>query len=150
MGKRSARSLIGAPRKWGPAMNRSDFLEVAAVGLPAQAAGAQEQPRPEPPIRPRDPLRITKLETFLVQPRWLFLKVFTNAGIVGLGEPILEGRARTCAQAVAEIEPYLKGKDPRQAVHHWQAIYRHPFYRGGPNPTSAPNGIRQALSDVTG
>src|SRR6266576_1362789 len=55
-------------------------------------------------------LRVTRLETFLVKPRWLFLKVHTDAGIVGLGEPILEGRATTCAAAVAEIAPYLIGK----------------------------------------
>src|SRR5947209_3395087 len=134
-------------------MDRRDFLEAAAVVLPAGAAGAaqaQEQPRPDPPIRPRDPLRITKLETFLVRPRWLFLKVFTNAGIVGLGEPILEGRALTCQAAVKEIEPYLIGKDPRQVVHHWQAIYRHAFYRGGPILTSALSGIDQALWDIKG
>ena len=86
---------------------------------------------------PEDPLRITKLETLFVKPRWLFLKIHTNAGIVGLGEPIVEGRAETVAAAVHEIEPYLKGKDPRQVVHHWQAIYRHAFYRGGPVLTSA-------------
>ena len=89
------------------------------------------------PIASKDPLKITRLETLLVRPRWLFLKVHTNAGIVGLGEPILEGRALTCAEAVKEIEPYLIGKDPRQVVHHWQAIYRHAFYRGGPILTSA-------------
>jgi len=49
------------------------------------------------PIAPKDKLKITKLETFLVKPRWLFLKVHTNAGIVGLGEPLTEGRALTCA-----------------------------------------------------
>ena len=102
------------------------------------------------PIAPRDPLKITKLETFLVKPRWLFLKVHTNAGIVGLGEPILEGRARTCATAVEEIAPYLVDKDPRPIVHHWQAIYRHAFYRGGPILTSALSGIDQALWDIKG
>src|SRR5207253_7763238 len=122
------------------------------VGLPAGAVQvqAQDQPRADAPIQPRDPLRITKLETFLVRPRWLFLKVFTNAGIVGLGEPILEGRALTCQAAVKEIEPYLIGKDPRQVVHHWQAIYRHAFYRGGPILTSALSGIDQALWDIKG
>ena len=45
-------------------------------------------------------IRITKLETLLVQPRWLFLKVHTDAGIVGLGEPVVEGRARTVAEAI--------------------------------------------------
>ena len=74
----------------------------------------------------------------MVKPRWLFLKVHTDAGIVGLGEPIVEGRAETVATAIKEIEPYLKGKDPRRVVHHWQAIYRHAFYRGGPILTSAP------------
>ncbi len=86
----------------------------------------------------------------LVKPRWLFLKIHTNAGIVGLGEPILEGRAKTCAEAVKEIEPYLVGKDPRRVVHHWQAIYRHAFYRGGPLLTSALSGIDQALWDIKG
>ncbi len=102
------------------------------------------------PVAPRDRLRITKLETILVKPRWLFLKVRTNAGIVGLGEPIVEGRALTVATAVQEIEPYLVGKDPRQVVHHWQAIYRHAFYRGGPILTSALSGIDMALWDIKG
>ena len=78
------------------------------------------------------------------------MKIHTNAGVVGLGEPIVEGRAQTCAAAVKEIEPYLVGKDPRAVVHHWQAIYRHAFYRGGPVLTSALSGIDQALWDIKG
>src|SRR5437762_6188423 len=95
-------------------------------------------------------MKITNLEMFLVKPRWLFLKVHTDAGIVGLGEPITEGRALTCKTAVEEIAPYLIGKDPRRVVHHWQAIYRHAFYRGGPILTSALSGIDQALWDIKG
>src|SRR6476661_414355 len=107
-------------------MHRRSFLEAAAGAIPAGAIPAADEVRAaDPPVRPGRALKITKLETFLVRPRWLFLKVHTDAGIVGLGEPILEGRAATCAAAVKEIEPYLVGKDPRQAVHHWQAIYRH-------------------------
>jgi galactonate dehydratase len=102
------------------------------------------------PVSARENLKITRLETFLVKPRWLFLKVHTNAGIVGLGEPITEGRAKTCAEAVKEIEPYLVGKDPRAVAHHWQAIYRHAFYRGGPILTSALSGIDMALWDIKG
>ncbi|MCI0379565.1 MAG: hypothetical protein L0215_18300, partial [Gemmataceae bacterium] len=124
-------------------MNRRDFLETAAAALPAQAA-AQDA------VRPRERLRITRLETFLVKPRWLFLKVHTDAGIIGLGEPVLEGRAVTCQAAVREIEPYLVGKDPRQVAHHWQAIYRHAFYRGGPLLTSVLSGIDMALWDIKG
>jgi galactonate dehydratase len=95
-------------------------------------------------------VKITKLETFLVKPRWLFLKIHTDEGLVGLGEPILEGRALTCAQAVDELAPYLIGKDPTRVVHHWQAMYRHAFYRGGPLLTSALSGVEQALWDLSG
>lgn len=95
-------------------------------------------------------MKITKLETFLVKPRWLFLKIHTDEGLVGLGEPILEGRALTCAQAVAELAPYLVGQDPTRIVHHWQAMYRHAFYRGGPILTSALSGVEQALWDLSG
>ncbi len=61
-------------------------------------------------------MKITKLETFLVKPRWIFLKIHTDEGLVGLGEPILEGRALTCA-AVAELGALLDrpGPDPRCA-----------------------------------
>ncbi|MBC7315941.1 MAG: galactonate dehydratase, partial [Chloroflexi bacterium] len=95
-------------------------------------------------------MKITKLETFLVKPRWLFLKMYTDEGLVGLGEPILEGRALTCAQAVAELAPYLIGQDPTRVVHHWQAMYKHAFYRGGPILTSALSGVEHALWDLTG
>jgi len=113
-------------------------------------AVAQERVGRGAPIENRERIRITKLETFLVKPRWLFLKVHTDAGVVGLGEPIIEGRAATVATAVKEIEPYLLGKDPRRVVHHWQAIYRHAFYRGGPILTSALSGIDMALWDIKG
>src|SRR5438046_4269664 len=125
-------------------MNRREALAATAGGLAAAAAAD------DPPVNPRGKLTVTKLETLLVQPRWLFLKVHTNAGIVGLGEPVVEGRAETVATAVREIEPYLIGKDPRQVVHHWQAIYRHAFYRGGPIMTSALSGVDIALWDIKG
>ncbi|MSU61352.1 MAG: galactonate dehydratase [Pedosphaera sp.] len=132
---------------------------VAAAGLGTSSAAEKAATDPyssaPPPAQGKPPqfktkLRITKLETFLVKPRWLFLKIHTDAGIVGLGEPITEGRAKTCAAAVDEIAPYLIGKDPRNVVHHWQAIYRHAFYRGGPILTSALSGIEQALWDIKG
>ncbi len=123
---------------------------LAAGGLGAIAALSAQETREDGPISPKDKLKVTRLETFLVKPRWLFLKIHTNAGITGLGEPITEGRALTCAEAVKEVEPYLVGKDPRQVAHHWQAIYRHAFYRGGPILTSVLSGIDQALWDIKG
>src|SRR5438105_2731890 len=128
-------------------LNRRSII---AGAFAAPGLAAQQRAGKDAPVSPKDNLRITRLETFLVKPRWLFLKIHTNAGIVGLGEPITEGRALTCAEAVKEIEPYLIGKDPRRVVHHWQAIYRHAFYRGGPILTSALSGIDQALWDIKG
>ncbi|MGC9468542.1 MAG: galactonate dehydratase [Anaerolineae bacterium] len=95
-------------------------------------------------------MKITQLETTFVKPRWLFLKIHTDEGVVGLGEPVVEGRAQTVAAAVHEIGRYLIGQDPRRIEHHWQAIYRGQFYRGGPVLTSALSGIEQALWDITG
>src|SRR5215475_8837814 len=119
-------------------VNRRAALQsvTSALGMGMAAEAAAQQTAPgrnanEAPVTPKDKLKITKVETFLVKPRWLFLKIHTNAGITGLGEPITEGRALTCAQAVKEVEPYLIGKDPRPVAHHWQAIYKHAFYRGG-------------------
>src|SRR6476660_2957351 len=128
----------------------SAFTGAGLAALSRAEAAAQQRAGNDAPISPKDNLKITKLETFLVKPRLLFLKVHTNAGIVGLGEPITEGRALTCAEAVKEVEPYLVGKDPRPVAKHWQAIYRHAFYRGGPILTSALSGIDQALWDIKG
>ena len=128
-------------------INRRALLAGAFAAIPVEA---QAQVQRNAPVKPRENVKITKLETFLVKPRWLFLKIHTDAGVHGLGEPITEGRALTCATAVKEIEPYLIGKDPRAVVHHWQAIYRHAFYRGGPILTSALSGIDQALWDIKG
>ncbi|MBI3472851.1 MAG: galactonate dehydratase [Candidatus Solibacter usitatus] len=129
---------------------RSVFAATGFAAFDQAEAAAQQRAGKDAPVSPKDNLKITDLEMFLVKPRWLFLKVHTNAGITGLGEPITEGRALTCKTAVEEIKPYLIGKDPRRVAHHWQAIYRHAFYRGGPILTSALSGIDQALWDIKG
>ena len=95
-------------------------------------------------------MKITGIELIHVRPRWLFLKLKTDEGIIGYGEPILEGKARTVEMAVREFFEYLKGKDPRRIEHHWQAMYRWSFYRGGPIIMSAISGIEQALWDILG
>jgi len=95
-------------------------------------------------------MKITKLELFQVPPRWLFLRVETDEGISGWGEPIVEGRAATVKTAVEELSEYLTGKDPLRIEDHWQVVYRSGFYRGGPVLTSALSGVEQALWDIKG
>ncbi|KJS84466.1 MAG: galactonate dehydratase [Peptococcaceae bacterium BICA1-8] len=95
-------------------------------------------------------MKITKFEMFKVKPRWLFLKVETDEGIIGWGEPVIEGRADTVRAAVEEVSEYLIGKDPLRIEDHWQVLYRAGFYRGGPVLMSAIAGIDQALWDIKG
>ena len=95
-------------------------------------------------------MKITRLETLFVQPRWVFLKMHTDEGLVGWGEPIVEGWSRTTAMAVEEMGRYLIGQDPRRIEHHWQALYRGAFYRGGPILVSALSGLEQAMWDILG
>ena len=95
-------------------------------------------------------MKITKITTYIVPPRWLFLKIETDEGIFGWGEPVIEGRAHTVAAAVDELADYLIGQDPLQIEKHWQAMYRGAFYRGGPILMSAIAGVDQALWDIKG
>ena len=95
-------------------------------------------------------MKITKMESFFVKPRWHFLKISTDEGICGWGEPIVEGRARTVAMAVKELEPVLIGQNPLETERIWTETYRGTFYRGGPILVSALSGIDQALWDIKG
>lgn len=95
-------------------------------------------------------MKITRLVTYRVAPRWLFLKIETDQGICGWGEPVVEGRARTVEAAVHEMGEQLVGKDPARINDHWQTLYRGAFYRGGAVFMSAIAGIDQALWDIKG
>ena len=95
-------------------------------------------------------MKITKLTTWQVPPRWLFLKIETDEGIAGWGEPVIEGRAATVEAAVHELCDSLIGRDPRRIEDIWQMLYRGGFYRGGPILMSAMAGIDQALWDIKG
>ena len=95
-------------------------------------------------------MKITKLELLKVRPRWMFLKMYTDTDLVGLGEPVLEGHCTSVEAVVREFEDYLVGKDPMQIEHHVQALYRGGFYRGGPLMLSAISGIEQAMWDIKG
>lgn len=95
-------------------------------------------------------MKIKSYETFQVPPRWLFLKVETDEGISGWGEPVVEGRAATVDAAVHELMDSLIGTDPARIEDAWEKMYRSGFYRGGPVLMSAIAGIDQALWDIKG
>jgi galactonate dehydratase len=98
-------------------------------------------------------MKITELRTYTTwgEPRnWVFVKIVTDRGIHGWGEATLEGREATVRAAVEEIGQTLIGKDPLAVEHHWQAIYRHGFWRGGVVFNSALAALDQALWDIRG
>ncbi|MFF2852238.1 galactonate dehydratase [Streptomyces sp. NPDC058001] len=95
-------------------------------------------------------MKITRIETFLVPPRWLFCRVETDDGVVGWGEPVVEGRAEIVRAAVDVLAEYLVGQDPLRIQDHWQILTKGGFYRGGPVLSSAVAGLDQALWDIAG
>ncbi|MBN6037614.1 galactonate dehydratase [Amycolatopsis sp. 195334CR] len=95
-------------------------------------------------------MKITSMTTYQVPPRWCFLKIETDAGITGWGEPVLEGRAASVAATVEELSDYLIGQDPARIEDLWTVLYRGGFYRGGGIHMSALAGIDQALWDIKG
>ncbi|MEU5864242.1 galactonate dehydratase [Nonomuraea sp. NPDC047529] len=95
-------------------------------------------------------MKIIGFELFIVTPRWMFLRVDTDEGVSGWGEPIVEGRAETVAACVNTLMEALVGADPGRIEDHWQVMSKGGFYRGGPVLSSAVAGIDQALWDIKG
>lgn len=96
-------------------------------------------------------MHVSEYELFAVPPRWLLLKLETSDGLVGWGEPIVQGRLETVRAAVEElIEVYLLGEDPLRTEHHWRTMYQSGYFRGGPILMSALSGIDHALWDIKG
>ena len=132
MNRRSwLRGLIGSGALVGmDAMFTAERTDAAAVG-------------------PNDEIKVTKIESFVLKNSWVFVKISTDAGITGWGE-MLKDDAKACAAGALEVGDYLIGQDPCRVVHHWQAIHRGAFYRGGPIKTAITSGIDQALWDIKG
>ncbi len=100
-------------------------------------------------VGPNDEIKVSKIETFVLKNSWVFVKISTDAGVTGWGE-MLKDDAKACAAGALEVGDYLIGQDPNRVVHHWQAIHRGAFYRGGPIKTAITSGIDQALWDIKG
>jgi galactonate dehydratase len=94
--------------------------------------------------------KIARIETFIVPPRWLFVRVETDDGAVGWGEASLEGHAEAVDGAFVAIRDRFIGHDPARIEDIWQIAYRLGFYRGGPVLMSALSGLDQALWDLKG
>ena len=135
-------------------MNRRGFVSTAL----GAAAGAASAPFPAAAQdaaagAKRLNLKITGLKTFVVNVGdldWVFCKVYTNRGLVGLGEGSVTSKEATVAAAIMEHERYLLGKDPTNIEMLWQGMFRYPRWRGGPVLNSAISAVEIALWDILG
>jgi galactonate dehydratase len=94
--------------------------------------------------------RIAKIETFLVPPRWLFVRVESDDGAFGWGEASLEGWAEAVDGVFDAYRDRFIGSDPFAIEDIWQVGFRGGFYRGGAVIMSALSGLEQALWDLKG
>src|SRR3954454_1144975 len=124
-------------------MNRRQFLQTGASALIAPFV-----------LRAKTlNLKITGLKTFVVNVgslNWVFCKVYTNQGLVGLGEGSVTSKEATVAQAIMEHERFLMGKDPTDIELLWQGMFRNPRWRGGPILNSAISAVEIAMWDILG
>jgi L-alanine-DL-glutamate epimerase-like enolase superfamily enzyme len=98
-------------------------------------------------------LKITGMKTFIVNAgsvNWVYCKIYTDQGLVGLGEGSVTSKEATVAQAIMEHERFLIGKDPTDIEILWQSMFRYPRWRGGPILNSAISAVEIALWDITG
>jgi galactonate dehydratase len=96
-------------------------------------------------------MHITRFEIIKVPPSWVWLKIHTNEGSVGLGEPYLENQGESVIAEVLRLEPLLVGRDPQNVEALWQTMYTSGLgYTGGPIAMSAMSGIDMALWDLAG
>jgi galactonate dehydratase len=96
-------------------------------------------------------MKITHFELLKVPPSWVWLKLHTDDGLVGLGEPFLENHADSVIAEVRRLEPFLVGQDPRRVEALWEKMYNAGIgYKGGPITMSAISGIDMALWDIAG
>jgi galactonate dehydratase len=140
-------------------MTRRDFLDnarcLATAGVAALCSSEGLLAQAREKAKPLN-LKITDLKTFIVNRggtngvNYVFVKIYTNQGLTGLGEGSVTSKEATVAAAIEEHKRYLVGRDPADIEMHWQAMYRWPRWRGGPILNSAISAVEIALWDILG
>ncbi|MBO5755391.1 MAG: galactonate dehydratase [Clostridia bacterium] len=98
-------------------------------------------------------MKVIDVKPFVVdcfRTNWVFVKVYTDEGIHGVGEATLEYKEKALLGALEHIKEYLVGQDPLAIERHFHAIYRDAYWRGGPVLMSALSAVEMALWDILG
>lgn len=159
----AAGALLAGNRLTAGTATKDKKIDLSDCGCDASFMADQEGPRV--PLTPwqegkfdhvLSKVRITNLKTIPVSVTptsdrpYVFVKLETNVGVVGWGEATLEGKAGSAMAAVHDLKDSIVGSDPMQVEHHWQSMWVHAFFRGGPILGSAISGIDHALWDLRG
>ena len=134
-------------------MDRRTFLKTGMLAGFTHTCGSYALFPEELHAKIPDDLRVTALKVIPVwtgSMNYVFVKLYTNHGITGVGEGGIRGRGATMIAAIQEHERYIVGKNPMQIEKHWQAMYRWPRWRGGPILNSAVSAVDIALWDIAG
>jgi galactonate dehydratase len=94
-------------------------------------------------------MKITDIKTFVVGnpwKNWLFLKVYTDEGIVGIGEATSGLKTKPVEAHIHELSRFVIGEDPRHPERIWQRMYMGAYL----NTDSAMSGIEIACWDILG
>jgi len=101
-------------------------------------------------------MKITNVEVLRMQAHvephnnWLFARIHTDAGIVGIGEGSLQYKDAALAAEIRNFGEFLLGKDPFRIEHIWTSLHRRVTWTGGPVTISAISAIDLALWDIKG
>ena len=98
-------------------------------------------------------MKITDIKPFVVdcfRTNFVFVKIYTDEGIAGVGEGTLEYKEKAFLGALEHIKEYLVGKNPLNVEQHFHNIYRDAYWRGGPVLMSALSAVEMALWDILG
>ena len=98
-------------------------------------------------------MKVTDIKPFVVdcfRTNWVFVKVYTDEGIDGVGEATLEYKEQALLGALEHIKSYLLGKNPWDIEKHYHDIHRDAYWRGGAVLMSALSAVETALWDILG
>ena len=99
-------------------------------------------------------MKITDVKTFVTRGRqtpWIFVHVYTDEGIVGIGDATNYPGALIVNKAIHELRPLLIDENPFNREKLWQKMYRGLYYTGIAGAViTAISGIDIALWDIMG
>ncbi|AUJ28856.1 galactonate dehydratase [Liquorilactobacillus hordei] len=94
-------------------------------------------------------MKISDVKIYKVKPRWIFVKILTDEGIIGWGEMISGTKTETVVAGAHEMGKKLIGRNPFEIERLWQEMHRS-FFRGGPINGTIISGLEMALWDIKG